>query len=124
MVTLTDLERGIRKELINFVKIGDPNKSFVRYKALADKFGLPFENEHERGLLYKMLDNINRHEDKQKRPLLSVVVVTEDYVPGKGFFTMSRELGKQEPDEDDDRYALRERKEVFDFWKNNVDPDA
>ena len=121
---LTNLEQDIRRELIGFVKIGDKNKSFVRYKALADKFGLPFENEHERGLLYKMLDDINRYEFSKERPLLSVVVVTGDYIPGKGFFTLAKELGKQESNEDKDSFAFKERKELFEFWENNNDPDA
>ena len=106
------------------MKIGDPQKSFVRYGALANKFGLPFDNEHERSLLYTMLDNINRFEDERERHLLSVIVVTEDYIPGKGFFTLAKQLERQKADEDDDTFALRERQELFDFWKNNEDPDA
>ena len=124
MVTLTELERQIRKELINFVKIGDFDRSFVRYKLLADKFHIPFNNEHERNLFFDMLGNISRYEHSNNRPLLSVVVVTGDYIPGGGFFTLAKnELKKQRFDEDNDNFAQRERQELFEFWKNHDDMD-
>lgn len=126
MVTLTELERRIRKELINFVKIGDFDRSFVRYKPLADKFGVPYgNNDYERNLFHDMLGNISRYEHSNGRPLLSVVVVTGDYIPGRGFFTLAKdELEKQRPDEDNDNFAQRERQELFDFWNHNDDPDV
>jgi len=41
-----------------------------------------------------MLDEINRYEHREGRPLLSaVVVVQEDNKPGEGFFKLARELG-------------------------------
>lgn len=123
MITLTNLEKDIRRELIDFVKIGDNDNSFVRYKPLAEKFHIPFGNEHERNLLYEMIGNISKYEHSNGRPLLSVVVVTEDYIPGRGFFTLAKELGKQESNEDNDSFALKEREELFEFWKNNDDPD-
>jgi len=124
MVTLTELERRIRKELINFVKIGDFDRSFVRYKPLANKFGVSYENDYERNLFHDMLGNISRYEHSKGRPLLSVVVVTGDYIPGGGFFTLAKdELKKQRPDENNDNFAQRERQELFDYWKNHEDPD-
>jgi hypothetical protein len=124
MTTLTPVEERIRRDLIDFVKIGDNDNSFVRYKPLAEKFHIPFGNEHERNLLYEMLGNISSYEFEHKRPLLSVIVVNDEYIPGSGFFKLAKsELKKQKFDEDDDRFAIRERRELFEFWKNNNDPD-
>jgi hypothetical protein len=124
MTTLTAIEQQIRQELINFVKIGDNSKSFVRYKPLAEKLHILFGNEHERNLFYEMLGHISKYEFENTRPLLSVVVVNDEYAPGKGFFTLARsELKKQKHDEDNDKFALNERKAVFDYWKKNNDSD-
>jgi hypothetical protein len=120
MITLTPIEERIRQELISFVKIGDSRKSFVRYKPLAEKVNIPFGNEYERSLLYGMLGNISRYEFEHGRPLMSVIVVNDEYAPGKGFFTLAKsELKKQKPDEDNDKFALTERKALFDYWKSN-----
>lgn len=125
MTTLTPVEERIRQELIDFVKIGDNDKSFVRYKPLAGKSGVPYENEHERNLFHDMLGNISSYEFEHNRPLLSVIVVNDQYTPGKGFFRLAKsELKKQRPSEDNDEFAVKERKALFEFWKNHEDPDA
>lgn len=123
MTTLTPVEEQIRRELIGFVKIGDKNASFVRYKALADKLYIPYGNIGERERLHSMLGHISEYEFQNGRPLLSVIVVTGDLTPGQGFFKLARTLGKQRPDEDNDNFHFRERKALFDFWKTNDDPD-
>ncbi|GAJ01436.1 unnamed protein product [marine sediment metagenome] len=91
---------------------------------MADKFQIPYVNTNERNDFHKLLDDINRYEVEQKRPLLSVVVVNETYMPGKGFFRLARELKLQKLDVDDDGFALRERAELFNYWKNHDDPDT
>ena len=56
--------------------------------------------------------------------MLSIVVVTDELTPGKGFFTLAKnELKKQRFDEDNDNFAQRERQELFEFWKNHDDMD-
>ncbi len=116
MITLTQIEEEIRNELVDFVKIGDNDNSFVRYKPLAEKFGLPFNNSYERDQLYHILGNISEYEYEHKRPMLSVIVVNDEYKPGKGFFTLARRLGVPGV-VDEDGFALDERKRLFDYWK-------
>jgi hypothetical protein len=123
MTTLKPIEKQIRQELIDFVKIGDNDNSFVRYKALADKFGILYRNIGERETLHAMLGHISEYEFQNGRPFLSVIVVTGDLTPGQGFFTMARTLGKQRPDEDNDSFHIRERQAVFDYWKTHNDLD-
>lgn len=123
MTTLTPVEERIRRELIDFVKIGDSNASFVRYQPLADKFGVPYGNIGERERLHTMLGHISEYEFQNGRPLLSVIVVTGDLTPGQGFFKLARTLGKQRPDEDNDSFHIQERRVLFNYWKNQDDPD-
>src|SRR3972149_12077786 len=119
----TELERQIRRELVNIIKSGDEQTTNIRYKALANRFQIAYEYTNERNDFHKLLDAINRYEVEQNRPLLSAIVVNETKMPGKGFFRLARELRLQRPDEDNDAFAIRARQELFDFWKNNDDPD-
>jgi len=121
--TLTGIERDIRKELIRLVKIGDINTLNVTYKALAEQFGLPYdEKDYNRNLFHEILGHISEFEDTAGRPLLSVIVVRiEDGFPGKGFHTMAKQQKKQKPDEDNETFVVNERKKVFDWWKTHDD---
>jgi hypothetical protein len=127
MVTLTELERRIRKELIGIAKVKDGEGSLIEYKILADKFEVPYPNDNQyiRNLFHDMLGNISRYEHNKGRPLLSVVVVKKgSYFPGDGFYTLAKdELKKQKPWEDNDSFAINERKALFERWKNLDDPD-
>ena len=53
------------------------------------------------------MDDINRHELKTDRPMLSAVVVhKETLVPGQGFFTLARGLGLFVSDDRDRFYNV------------------
>ena len=124
----TEMECKIRKELIKVAK----DRKFIKYGELADRVNYLYEchfgaDEKE---FHDMLGNISKYEYQSNppRPLLSVIVVTKNPVtgnllPGHGFFTLARELGKQNPDVDDDTFAMQEMKELFEYWQNNDDPD-
>ena len=126
MISLTDLERQVRKWIIEQVKSGDYEQTIIRYSTLAREFQLPLETSHDRNNLFKILDDINRfeHEDKKERPLLSVVVVTEEGLPGPGFYKLAKVLGKQKSWEDNDSFAIKARKELFEYWKHHEDSEA
>lgn len=117
---LTDTEQKIKNELIRRAKTGDDKVALIGYKDIAEKFDIPFGNFYERNLLFEMLDHINRHEQEvsPKRPLLSVLVVNQDFIPGSGFFNLAKKLHKQKPDEDNDVFYARALKAVFDHWVN------
>ena len=68
-------------------------KKLITYSDIGKKVGLR-ANDLE---LWQMLDQINRQEHEQGRPMLSAVVVQkegETYgAPGDGFFKLARDLG-------------------------------
>ncbi len=121
MISLTDLEQQVRKWIINQVKTGDYEKTIIRYSTLANEFKIPIDTSYERNNLFKILDDINRFKVGKNRPLLSVVVVTEEGLPGPGFYHLAKDLGKLKPGGDKDSFAIKARKELFEFWKHNED---
>ena len=64
------------------------------------------------------LDEINRHEHREGRPLLSAVVTHKDgdQMSGDGFFRIAWELGEYQ-EGDPERYWRQELKRVWDYWQ-------
>lgn len=56
--------------------------------------------EPDSKLFAQMLDEISRRSDGQGRGMLSAVVIHkgDDYLPGPGFFSLGRELGRDTSD--------------------------
>ena len=70
-----------------------------------------------RNVVGKRLDDINRSEHEQGRPLLSVIVVRQGTtMPGEGFFTCARDLGRYVAGEDRATFVKQERQAVFAVW--------
>jgi len=70
----------------------------IHYRELAILLGMPFETSDDRNKLYDKLYEISRFEVKNKRPMLSILVVHEksfdsSQMPGEGFFHLAKELG-------------------------------
>jgi hypothetical protein len=116
------LQGRIRKDLLTFVQLGDPNRSFARYERLARAFKLRCRTDTERQYLDDLLGDICRHEHEHGRPMLSIVVVNDELKPGPGFFVLARELKRQKPEEGDDAFISRERAELFEYWGSHKDP--
>lgn len=72
-------------------------------------------NPSERAELSRILDEISWAEHQAGKPLLSVVVVHkgDPQMPGKGFFDLAREFGRQKPDVDDQTFFLEELNAVY-----------
>ena len=64
------------------------------------------------------LDEINRHEHREGRPLLSAVVTHKDgdQMSGDGFFRIAWELGEYQ-EGDPERYWRQELERVWDYWQ-------
>ena len=105
------MKEQIREVLINAAK----QNNTIFYNEVGKVVELDMANPGERSKLAKILDEINREEHGLGRPLLSVVVVQkESGHPGKGFFDLARELGKQKPHDDNQIFFANELKKVFD----------
>ena len=123
MVALTQLEAEIRRELIKCAKKPDT----ITYARLADWVNVNYQFHYgpEEQRFHNMLGNVSTYEFDNRRPLLSVIVVTAaESRPGPGFFVLAKRLGKQEQGVDDETFFAQETRELFDRWKNNDDPDA
>jgi hypothetical protein len=72
-----------------------------------------------RNVVGKLLDDINRSEHEQGRPLLSVIVVhLGKTMPGEGFFMCARDLGLYQAGQDRAAFVEHEREAVFTIWAN------
>ena len=92
-------------------------KNTISYSDVGEVVGLDMANPGDRTKLGNILDEINREEHENGRPLLSVLVVQkESGHPGKGFFELARELSKQKPYEENNTFYANELKRVFDCW--------
>ena len=119
---LIPIEQSIRRELIRQVQEGNFDNTFVYYGILARQFNQPYVNGNiaDRNRFHTILGHISEYEVEHERPMLSVIVVAQETrMPGHGFFTLARKLRRQRPDEDEDAFALRERRAVFEFWEHN-----
>lgn len=102
----------VRERLIEVARL----KTTVFYEEIAGIAGLSLANDYERGqVLPDLLGAISREEDRNRRPMLSAVVVLKDEgIPGKGFFQLARDLGKQFSDEE--QFHSDELKAVYQQW--------
>ena len=90
------------------------------YKDIAPLAGLDMRRPNDRKKLTAILGAIAVFEHQQGRPLLPVVVVSrEDNRPGKGFFTLARELGLLEGDDEATELAFfcQEVAKVHATWR-------
>ena len=70
-----------------------------------------------RAAIGPLLDEINRHEHLEGRPMLSVVVVHKDTTdPGLGFIACAEDLGLFKAADDKKAFVEAERARVFKTW--------
>ncbi|MCY4022263.1 MAG: hypothetical protein OXF32_02325 [Anaerolineaceae bacterium] len=95
-------------------------QSRISYKELAQKVGMPVNTYTLTTLLGELLCDINEDEQKEKRPMLSVLVVrSADRLPGIGIFDCAEYLGllPANTTEDDELvFWAREKKRVYKTW--------
>ena len=92
------------------------SQGIIYYSDIAPMAGLNMDLPSDRYAIGVILDEINRREHAQGRPMLSAVVVHKDSLkPGQGFFTLARSLGKLVGN-DEDSFYIRELRKVHDYW--------
>lgn len=71
---------------------------------------------------FEMLGEISRDEHSEGRGMLTVVVINQEFrVPGRGFFTVARELGHAKANELE--ILAMESSKVFYHWEKNPPND-
>ncbi len=89
----------------------------VYYSEIAPLVNLDMSLPPDRAEIGRLLGEISEHEHAQGRPLLSVVVISQDgNKPGEGFFKLAREL-QLYAGPDEDTYWNTEIKRVWAAWK-------
>jgi hypothetical protein len=96
------------------------------YEDVARLLNVNLANPVQLNNLIRQLDDINRYESSQQRPMLSAVVVSrrgensadgaQGDLPGKGFFTLARDL-QMHDGSDDEAFWFRELDAVYRQWR-------
>jgi hypothetical protein len=111
------MNTGIYEELKTIARRED----VTTYSAIAPLACLDMSNADHRQQIGEILGEISSAEHRAGRPLLSAVVILDGLnVPGKGFFTLARELGLYKPRKvhDDILFFADELRRVHGYWKN------
>jgi len=92
----------------------------VTYGEIAPMVRLDMALADDRNQMADILREIAIHEHQAGRPLLTAVVVhAQDQQPGKGFFTLAKDLSLMHGS-DQTTYFAMELGRVFDHWQNSV----
>ena len=94
-------------------------RTVTYYSDIAPMAGLNMDFQSDRNEIGAILDDINRREHQMDRPMVSAVVVHKGNLkPGKGFFTLARELGLF-TGSDEDKFYIEELRKVYDYWASH-----
>ncbi len=117
------INKKLYRKLIETAKA----KTTIYYEEVADICGLNLSQPDDREIeLCKILDEINKYEDKRKRHMLTAVVVLKNKQPiisGDGFFDLAYDLGIMEKGEDHQLFHAKELGKVHDYWEENEIPE-
>lgn len=110
------INKSLYQKLIEIAK----SKQTLYYKDVADICNLNLNDPDDRNhILRDILDDINRYEHEEGRPMITAVVVrkTKPRICGNGFFELAREFGKMEKGQSHEEFFREELKRVYEFWE-------
>jgi hypothetical protein len=114
----SDLVSRVRKEL----EQAATGRTVVTYGQLGSRVGVDLDDPAARTVLSSVLGEISDTEVKNGRPMLSVLVVqSESQVPGPGFFALGQLLSQVHDGEDQDTFAFRQMRTVWDQYASSAD---
>ncbi len=92
------------------------------YEYIANVAAMELRREVDRIELARLLGEISTCEHEDGRPMLSVLVVRkDDQMPGEGFFTLARDLGRLTTQTHED-FVREEREAVYRQWQGPQRP--
>ena len=95
-------------------------REVTSYSAIAPMVDLDMNRADDRRQIGVLLDEISTHEHEQERPMLSAVVTHKDGDPGKGFYTLARELGVMARKTSPLAFWSQELRRVHDYWSTRT----
>jgi len=88
----------------------------IYYSEIAPLANLDMDSPADRNKISEILGEISSYEHEHGRPMLSAVVIhKENNIPGKGFFTLARELDLYSGN-DDWNFFISELRKVHEYW--------
>jgi hypothetical protein len=95
------------------------DQDLITYGEIAPYGGMDSGYPHFDAAIRRLLDDVNRIEIAEQRPMLSAVVINKDTgMPGRGFFDCAREL-RRHAGGDDLGFWAEEVKRVHAYWSRH-----
>jgi hypothetical protein len=118
MAIVKDKYRGSKEYSLVYAELITAAKyrGTVTYQEIARKIGLPLTGGYMSGELGILLGEISEDEAANGRPMLSAIAVNVQGLPGPGFFTLARQLGRLK-DEKEDAFWKVVCQSVYETWK-------
>jgi hypothetical protein len=93
-------------------------RGVITYQAVAQIMGLPLTGSYMGHEVGQLIGEISRDEVQNGRPMLSALVVGTSGVPGDGFYTWAKALGRLTNDSKEARAAFweGEKQAVYQAW--------
>ena len=88
----------------------------VTYQELAKIMGLPMRGSHLSRQIGTILGEISEDEVARERPMLSAIAVGVQGLPGPGFYTLARNVGRL-TEQDEQTFWEAESQAVYEAWK-------
>jgi hypothetical protein len=110
----------IYSELINAARY----RGTVTYQEIAMILGLPLKGSYMGSVIGGLLGDISEDEVNEGRPMLSAVAVGVSGIPGKGFYGLAHEHGKEFENTKEGRLKFweDEKQTVYETWKIELKP--
>lgn len=121
MTTTRNKYRGTKEYALVYCELITAAKyrGTVTYQEIAKMMGIPLSGNYMSSLLGHILGEISEDEIANGRPMLSAIAVGINGLPGAGFYTLARDLGKLSDQSDEDFWEA-EKKAVYEAWKIKV----
>ena len=121
MGTTTSRYRGSKEYLLVYAELFQAARyrGLTTYQAVAQIMGLPLTGNHMGKEVGQIIGEISQDEVQNGRPMLSALVVGTSGVPGDGFYTWAKELGRLTDDSKEARAVFweSEKQAVYTAWK-------
>ncbi len=110
------MDKAIHKKLTEVAR----SQATISYSELAPLADLDMSRDSDRAEIGRILGEISMHEHEEGRPMLSAVVTHKDGDPGKGFYTLARELGVMARRMSTLAFWSQELRRVHDYWSTRT----
>jgi len=110
----------VHKAIYEELKEVAQRKSLITYKELAGVVGLDWNKDYGKcRQIFSVLGAVSISEVQQGHPMLSAIAVRQDTrIPGPGFFTLARDLGRYQSGEDYS-FWVAERDAAWNLWSSH-----